>query len=360
MVDLSVVIPAYNEQSNVEALIGKLETSLSGLRWEAIYVDDDSPDGTADLVRQLAREKPYVRCIQRVGRRGLSSAVIEGIMSSSAPYVAVIDGDLQHDESRLPGMLAMLQAGDAEIVVGSRYMNGGGVGEWDGTRVVMSRLATKISRFVVRDALTDPMSGFFMIKTDTFRSLVSRLSGEGYKILLDIFASSPMPLRFKEYPYEFRNRLSGESKVDTLVLWEYLMLILDKKVGRYIPPRFFLFSIVGGSGVFVHFLCLGFMYKVLALPFNWSQLGATFVAMTSNFALNNLLTYRDKRLKGFRLLTGLLSFYAVCGLGVAANVGVASFVFERDYSWLLAGLAGAIVGTVWNYAATSLFTWRRK
>jgi dolichol-phosphate mannosyltransferase len=359
-IELSIVVPTFNEKDNVEKLIERIEQALPDRKWEIIFIDDDSPDGTADFVRRLAQSKPYVRCHQRIGRRGLSRALIEGILSSSAPVIAVMDADLQHDETILPTMLDRIRNGQTEIVVGSRYCAGGSIGAWDSQRAAMSRLATFLSRTIVTPHLTDPMSGFFMIRRETFHRIVRRVSGEGYKILLDLFASSPEPLRFVEVPYTFRERMAGKSKVDTAVVWEYLLLVVDKKFGHILPARFILFSLVGLSGVVIHFLALATTFKFVGLQFSIAQTIATLSAMTSNFAFNNILTYRDMRLRGSRFLTGLFTFYLVCGIGVIANVGVANFVFQRDYTWWLAGGAGALVGTVWNYAASSIFTWGRQ
>jgi dolichol-phosphate mannosyltransferase len=357
-IELSVIVPSFNERDNVVPLIERLSESLAGIAWEIIYVDDDSPDGTAASVKALAQRDRHVRCIHRIGRRGLSTAVIEGIQASSAPYVAVIDADMQHDETLLPQMLAAIKSEGLDIVVGSRYVAGGGVGQWDKGRVAMSGFATRLSRLVVSAELTDPMSGFFLIARPAFDRAVRRLSGQGFKILLDLFASSPTPYRFKELPYTFRPRIHGESKLDTLVAWEYLMLLLDKLFGRFLPIRFVLFAAIGGSGVLVHLATLRFMLAYQSFPI--AQATATVVAMTTNFALNNVLTYRDKRLRGWRFLTGLLSFYAVCAIGAVGNVGIASAAFDRHYSWWLAGLAGAAVGVVWNYAVSSVFTWRQR
>ncbi|MCP5372683.1 MAG: glycosyltransferase family 2 protein [Hyphomicrobiales bacterium] len=358
--ELAVVIPSFNEADNIEPMVERLERVLDGIAWEAVYVDDDSTDGTRDRLHAVARRDPRVRYIHRIGRRGLSSAVVEGILSTSAPYVAVIDADLQHDEGKLPAMLDALKQADTDIVVGSRYTAGGGVGEWDRKRVLISRVAGMLSRAVVKVDLSDPMSGFFMVRRASFERCVRRLSEQGYKILLDIFASAPEPLAFKEVAYEFRTRQHGESKLDAMVTLEYLLLIMDKLIGHVVPVRFLMFGLVGGSGVVVHFLVLWLAHRVAGLDFALSQTLATFVAMTSNFFLNNTLTYRDRRLKGWAQVRGLVTFYFVCGLGVVANVGVANFVFERDYLWWVAGGAGAIVGAVWNYAASSVFTWGKK
>jgi dolichol-phosphate mannosyltransferase len=356
--ELTVVVPTFNERDNVELLLRRLDEALAGIAWEVVYVDDDSPDGTADKVRALAQYDPRVRCVQRIGRRGLASAVIEGMLASSAPYFAVIDGDLQHDETLLPRMLALLKAEELDIVVGSRHTAGGGFGDWDRRRLTISNAATRLARLVVTVDLTDPMSGFFMVSRAALERTVRRLSGQGFKILLDLFASTPTPFRYKELPYVFGQRQHGESKLDSVVVWEYLMLLADKLCRGYIPARFISFAAIGGLGVVVHFLTLYLSLKFVA--FSAAQVMATFVAMTCNFALNNILTYRDRRLRDRRFFTGLLSFYAVCSLGAVANVGIASAAFADHYTWWASGLAGVAVGVVWNYAVSSVLTWKPK
>jgi dolichol-phosphate mannosyltransferase len=355
-VELAIVIPTLNERDNVPLVVECLNTVLRGIAWEAIFVDDDSADGTADAVRAIAARQPNIRCLQRLGRRGLSSACIEGILSSAAPYVAVMDGDLQHDEALLPRMLEKIKAEHLDVVVASRYVDEGSVGEWQGSRVVISDVATRLSRLAVKAELSDPMSGFFMIERDAFAGAMRLLSGQGFKILLDLFASTPRPFAFAELPLTFRERLHGESKLDMLVAWEYLMLLLQKMIGPRVPVRFLLFSLIGGLGVGVHLTVLWLGLHAAQTSFPAAQGAATVVAMTFNFLLNNLFTYRDRRLRGWRILSGLGSFYAVCGLGAAANVGVAAYI-AGDHSWWLAGLAGAAVSAVWNYAMSSIFTW---
>jgi dolichol-phosphate mannosyltransferase len=358
-IELAVVIPTLNERDNVALVVERLNHALAGLAWEAIFVDDDSPDGTADAVRAIAEKQGNIRCLQRLGRRGLSSACIEGILASAAPYVAVMDGDLQHDAALLPLMLDKLKTERLDIVIASRHVAEGSLGEWERSRVAISDFATRLSRLVVKAELSDPMSGFFMIERSAFTGAMRRLSGQGFKILLDLFASTPRPFAFAEVPLVFRERLHGESKLDTLVAWEYLMLLLQKMIGPMVPVRFLLFSLIGGLGVGVHLAVLWLMLHAAEAPFTVAQGIATLVAMTGNFLLNNLFTYRDRRLTGWRLLSGLGSFYAVCGAGAAANVGIAASI-SGAHSWWLAGLAGAAVSAVWNYAMSSIFTWSAK
>jgi dolichol-phosphate mannosyltransferase len=353
-VELAIVIPTLNERDNVPLIVERLNRVLAGIAWEVVFVDDDSLDGTADAVRALAQGQGNIRCIQRIGRRGLSSACIEGMLASAARYLAVMDGDLQHDETLLPRMLDRIKAERLDVVVASRHVGDGGVGEWAKSRVRISDFATRLSRIVVKAELSDPMSGFFIIERSAFTGAMRQLSGQGFKILLDLFASTPRPFAFAELPLQFRERLHGESKLDTLVAWEYLMLLLQKLIGPAVPVRFLLFAVIGGLGVGVHLTVLWTVLHVVDFPV--AQAAATVVAMTGNFLLNNLFTYRDRRLKGWRILWGLASFYAVCGIGAVANVGVAASI-AGHHSWWLAGLSGAAVSVVWNYVMSSIFTW---
>jgi dolichol-phosphate mannosyltransferase len=357
---LSIIVPTFNERDNVLEMVERLEACLNGNAWEVIFVDDDSPDGTAARVREIAQRNPRVRCLQRIGRRGLSSACVEGMMASSAPYLAVMDADCQHDERILPRMLEALREGDADIVVGSRYTGGGGIGTWNASRAKMSRFATWLSRAVIKEDLSDPMSGFFALRRQILESSVRDLSSIGFKILLDVVASTPKPLRLKEIPYEFRNRHSGQSKLDSQAMWGYIMLLADKLFGHIVPVRFVAFGLVGAVGVLVHFTILATLFQVMALSFRSSQAAATIAAMIGNFALNNALTYRDMRLQGWQWLKGLFSFGLSCSLGALANVGIASYLFKRDSPWALAALAGIVVGAVWNYAVTAFYTWSKE
>lgn len=358
--ELSVIIPTLNERDNVPLIVAQLERALAGVHWEAIFVDDDSADGTAQAVRGLARGNPRVRCIRRIGRRGLAGACIEGMLASSALAVAVMDGDLQHDEALLPGMLDSIRAG-ADLAVATRFAEGGTADAgFSAVRAWGSRLASAATRRLMGMQLTDPMSGFFMMRREAFEALAPALSTQGFKLLLDIIASKQAPLRVVELPYQFRARRHGASKLDSLVVLDFAGLMLAKLSGDRVPVRFLLFMVVGASGLVVHLAALKATLSLAGLGFDLAQAVAAYVAMTWNFVLNNQLTYRDRRLKGWAALKGLASFYAVCSVGAIANVGVASWVYGGDPSWWLAGTAGALMGAVFNYAASSTITWRQR
>src|SRR5580658_7015454 len=298
--------------------------ALTGIAWEVVFVDDDSPDGTAAEARRLGRLDNRVRCIRRIGRRGLSSAVVEGALASSALFVAVMDGDLQHDETRLPVMLAALRSGQYDLAVASRHVAGGdAAGLASRWRHMLSDTGARLAQRFLPVKLSDPMSGFFMLPRALFEQLAPALTAQGFKILLDLVLSAEAPLRMIEVPAEFRKRLAGESKLDVLVLTQFAGLLVDKALGGLLPLRFVSFAAVGLLGVVVNLLVLIAGRDELGLSFGMAQLAGTLVAMVFNFQLNNQITYRDQRLRGPRLWRGLLLFLVVCGIGAVAIVGIA-------------------------------------
>jgi len=360
--EISIVIPTFNEIENVAAVIESVANALEGVAWEIIVVDDNSPDGTAARVKQIARKDPRIRCLHRINRRGLAGACIEGMLSSSAPYLAVMDADLQHDASILRGMLDLLRTDKTDLVVGSRYGDGGSTGEgFSRMRATISRWGLKVSRWLLNIDVQDLMSGFFAMRRDRFDPIAARLAPSGFKILVDFIASSGGRLRTTELGYTFKQRTAGESKMGMRVALDFVALLIDKTTHGRIPIRFVLFSLNGASGIVVHLVVL--RASMLALPsrgFASAQALATIAAMTSNFFLNNSITYADRRVKGaVALCRRLLVFWAVCALGAVANVSVASSIFGVAPIWWLAGLAGLTISAVWNYSMSSLFVWSR-
>jgi len=370
---LGIVLPTYNERGNIRTMVERLDAALAGIAWEVIVVDDNSPDGTADEARSLAAEDRRVRVLQRIGRRGLSSAAIEGMCATSAPVVAVMDADHQHDPALLPGMLAAIEGGAYDLSYASRFAEGASTDAWGRPdRVKASGMANTIARKVTGVTLSDPMSGYFMLRTDALRKDAHRLSGVGFKILLDILATVDQPLRIKEFPMHFAARAEGESKLDQTVVFEFLVGLYDKWLGRIIPTRFALFGTVGAMGVFVQ---LGALWVLLHLvfgerfvyghwtgetTFNVANTLAAIVAMTFNFVLNNELTYSDKRLRGFApLLRGWAKFAMTCSLGLLTNIGSAAALKAMGFHDVVAVIIGIVLGSVWNFALSSKFVWGR-
>ncbi len=357
---LTVVIPTMNEIGNVEILLRRLGFALAGIEWEAIFVDDGSSDGTPELIARIAQSDRRIRLVRRVGRRGLSSAVVEGALASTCPVIAVIDADLQHDETILPDLYRSIAIDGRELAIGTRYCGGGSTGDWDEGRRRISRFATRLAAPIMKTPLSDPMSGYFAIRRDVLLDAAPKLSSVGYKILLDLVASHPRPLRVAEVGYTFGTRQSGASKLDQMVALEYVELLLDKTIGRFVPVKLVQFGAIGIVGVGVHLALLSTLLSLLGATFATAQAGAVIGAMTFNFALNNRFTYRDRQLRGLAWVGGLLSFYLVCSLGAVANVGIGSLVYEQYHGWWIAGIAGAVVGSVWNYVASGWLTWARR
>lgn len=354
---LSIVVPTFNEQANVATLIERVGKALEGAAWQIIVVDDDSPDGTAEVVKAIAAKDTRVQCLRRVRRRGLAGAVIEGALASAAPFVGVIDGDLQHDETLLPRMLEVLQAGEADLVVASRYVGDNAPVEGlNPVRRLGSRFANWLGRLVLHQHLSDPVSGFFMIRRERLEAVAPRLTTVGFKVLFDLIASQTEPLRIVELPYVFRKRVAGGSKLDRRMVIDYLGLLLNKLTGGLIPTRALMFGLVGASGVAVQLAAVkGFL--VFGLGFSLAQFAGSMVAMTSNYLINNEVTYRDRRKSGGPLLLGYLKFCALCSIGLAANVAVASEVHQLLPIWWPASIAGAAFGALWNYVTTAAAVW---
>lgn len=357
--DLCIVIPTLNERENIGILLERLRSTLHDIRYEVIVVDDDSPDGTAALVKHLSLTQPNLHVLHRIGRRGLSSACIEGMLATAAPFIAVMDADLQHDETVLPQMFRLISADNLDLVVGSRNIGGGSMGDFSSWRVRLSRLGRRLSGVERHAVLTDPMSGFFIVRRSYFERVAHRLTGIGFKILLDIVLSSEGQVRVGEVPYHFRLRQHGQSKLDLIVGLEYLELILDKLIGSYISVRFVLFCLVGSLGTIIHLLLLGVLLKIEHLSFIESQATATGIVMVLNYVLNNSFTYRDRRRRGIAFWFGMLTFCIACSLGGVANVAISTEAFRQGMPWFLAGIIGLLFSAVWNYGVTAMITWRQ-
>src|SRR5215469_631483 len=358
--ELTVVVPTFNERANVPLLVARLQRTLDGIDWEVVFVDDNSPDGSAAAARALGEADARVRCIRRIGRRGLAGACLEGMLASQARFVAVMDADLQHDETLLAGMLERLRRGDIDLAVASRYVGAGSAEGLAGRRASYSRWSTGLARRLLAVDLTDPMSGFFMLRRTAVEELAPALSSQGFKILLDIVATARGALRIVELPYVFRERLHGESKLDARIVLDFFALVLAKLTGDAISLRFLMFCFVGLTGVFVHMAALAVALVPGGLGFGTAQTAATIAAIAWNFALNNALTYRDQRLAGWSFITGLVRFALICAVGAISNVGAATWIYDHNPRWWIAGLGGALMGAVWNYVVSAAFVWRAR
>jgi dolichol-phosphate mannosyltransferase len=357
---LSVIAPTYREAANVPVLFERLKRVLADLNWELIVVDDDSPDGTFEVAFALAAGDRRIRCLRRVNRLGLAGAVIEGILSSSADFVAVIDADLQHDEQILPRLYQGLANG-ADLAIGVRVPDKNAEQGLSPARRRLSNAGAELFKRMSGLIVSDPMSGFFMVRREIVAAIAPKLSPDGFKILADILLCAPPGVKIVEIPYVFRKRQAGQSKLSAVVGLDFLGLIAHHATAGLLPIRFALFAAVGASGLIVHVLVLKILIGVYGeTEFGAEQLVATLVAMTSNFLINNEVTYRENRYRGWRKLLGLLLFALVCSVGAVANIDIASWLYRSQRVWWVAGISGALVGVVWNYAVSSAFVWRKR
>jgi dolichol-phosphate mannosyltransferase len=358
--ELTIVVPTFNERANVPLLVERLSQLLTSCDWEVIFVDDNSPDGTAGSARTIGEQDSRVRCIRRIGRRGLAGACLEGMLASQARYVAVMDADLQHDEGLLVPMLEALRAGRADVAVASRYLYGGSATGLSKQRSRVSRGSNAIVRLLLGIELTDPMSGHFMIRREAFEAIAPALSSQGFKILLDILATARGSLRTIELPSAFRERQHGESKLDSKIALDFAALVTAKLTHDAVSARFLLFCLVGFTGLGIHLSILSALLTLSDLSFGVAQAFATVGAIAWNFVLNNLFTYRDQRLTGWHFLTGLIRFQVICAIGAISNVGIATWIYDYHEVWWIAGLGGALIGTVWNFVVSAALVWRQR
>jgi dolichol-phosphate mannosyltransferase len=357
--ELTIVVPTFNEKANIPLLVERLAQLLTSCDWEVIFVDDNSPDGTAAAARAIGANDSRVRCIRRIGRRGLAGACLEGMLASQARYVAVMDADLQHDEGLLVPMLEALRAGRADVAVASRYLYGGSAAGLSKQRSRVSRGSNTLVRLLLGIDLTDPMSGHFMIRRDALEAIAPALSTQGFKILLDILATARGSLRTIELPSTFRERQHGESKLDSKIALDFAALVTAKLTNDAVSARFLLFCMVGLTGIGIHLSILSALL-ITNLSFGAAQAFATIGAIAWNFVLNNLFTYRDQRLTGWHFVTGLIRFQVICAIGAISNVGIATWIYDYDETWWIAGLGGALIGTVWNFVVSAALVWRQR
>jgi dolichol-phosphate mannosyltransferase len=346
----------FNEARNVTAIVKSLHEVLTGVDWEVVFVDDDSPDGTAEVVRALALSDDKVRLILRVGDRGLSKSCIQGLLSGRAEILCVMDGDGQHGAEVIPDLVAPLRSGVADIVSAARQLDCMASSALSPLRKRLSLAGNYICRLLLHRDVTDPLTGFFALNRHALLSVVRKLDDSGFKILLTILAAD-RTLRHREVPFTFGERLHGESKLDSFTFWQFFTYLLSRLVGGLIPARAISFVLVGLFGLFVHFSIL---YPALWLgaTFSEAQLSAALVAITSNYLLNNWLTFRDRRLAGRDLALGYLWFLTISVVGLAANVAIATLAFEKLHGMAaISAMAGIAIDTVWKFVVSSRLVW---
>jgi dolichol-phosphate mannosyltransferase len=358
--EIGIVVPVFNEVHNIEPLVQRLRSVLSGIAWEVLFVDDNSPDGTAEEVRRIARDDCRVRLVLRVADPGLSNACIQGMLSTSADLLCVMDGDGQHDPVYIPQLIKLLEEAPSDLASACRQLDGGASEASLGRRrSLLSRLGNGLVRLATKRATRDPLTGFFVIRRAAFLSVVEKLSNSGFKLLFDMLASHP-GLRHVEVAFQFQPRHSGDSKLDAYVVWQFGTLLVEKLSRGWLPARVISFLSVGTMGLFIHMVTL---YAAIwgGIAFATAQGTAAMTAMTFNFILNNALTFRDRRFSGIGLVKGWSAYLLICSVGLLANVALASWAYERLHGLVLpAALAGIAMDVAWKFVISDRVLWRRR
>lgn len=345
--ELCIIAPTYNERDNIAELVERVTAGLEGVEWEMIIVDDDSPDGTAQLARALGQRDPRIRLVRRIHRRGLASACLEGMLASNATYLAVIDADLQHDPLLLREMIDILRTGGSDVVVASRRVAGGSIGEWSAHREAARRLATRAARAVGPAPLSDPMSGYFAIRRDVIDHVAPRLAGVGFKLLLDILLAAPN-LRVRELPLVFGRRERGESKVSPRAIWDYGMMLAEHRVGAA-GGRLGAYLLIATVALIVHAGAFWLFHELYGLGLDGAQLVAGLALCLATYGLQECLSYA--RSGPWRWYLGLLPFLVSRVIGLLAAVLIARWLAGWGFGVSVSAFAGAVALVWWNYDA---------
>ncbi len=358
---VSIVLPTYNEEKNITPIINEIIERNNAYNIEIIVVDDNSSDNTENLIREISKKDSRIRIISRIDRFGLSSAIKEGCLNARGDIIAVMDSDGQHEAKSLFQAIDYLSNNNKDIVLGSRFLDKSSIEGLSKNRKDSSSIANKIARFSLHnnyEILTDYLTGFFVLRRYSCLSIIKKIDVNGFKFLYELLALSKGRLNVYELPLKFKPRRSGNSKLDIAVVWDFNISIIHSLLGRVIPRRAISFGIVGLTGVFVQLTSLYFLLWFTKFPFIKILPFAVIIAACSNFLINNLLTFKNKRLNGLGLFVGLIKFLLISSLPVIANVGLASsFYFFISSNTFFSQIAGIFVVFIWNYAASSKFVW---
>jgi dolichol-phosphate mannosyltransferase len=359
---ISIILPTLNEVDNICSIIKKIINLSGNFLIEIIVVDDASTDGTTSLVKKLSQEDNRIRLINRYGRNGLSSAIKEGTLSASGDVIAVMDTDGQHQVESLYEAIEELLVADKDLIIGSRFLNSSLISGLSDKRKKGSLLANSLAKFSLSreySKLTDIMSGFIVFKSQTVLKLVERIDVNGFKFLYELLSVSKGTLDCNEIPLNFMPRKFGESKLDIAIVWDFLVSLIHSLSNRLIPRKAISFAFVGITGVLVQFLISYSFMWLLGFSFQNVLPIAVVSAATSNYLVNNWLTFRVNRLRNKALFVGLLKFLLVSSLPIIANVGLASSFYKLiSPNTFFSQLAGIIVVFIWNYAASSKLVWK--
>ena len=360
---ISIVIPTFNEVENIIPLLKNLTYIVNNFEYEIIVVDDDSPDGTSNEVNKYMKSDNRIKLITRIGRSGLSSAIKEGLIFSQGKYLLVLDGDGQHHPSFILNMLEKIKKNQCDIVIGSRFLNTSKLEGLSNERSLGSKFANKMARLSLHkeySKLTDYLSGCFCLEREKTNKLIKKIEINGFKFLYELLSLSKGKLAVNEVPLIFKKRRFGNSKLDIAVVWDFLISIIHNLTLRILPRRAISFGMVGISGVFVQLFITSLLVEIFLVEFYDALPFAVIIAATSNFLINNQVTFRSDRLKNSALLIGLLKFLIVASLPVIANVGITTAFYKYiSADTFVAQIAGIVIVYAWNYLASSSFVWKK-
>ena len=359
---VTFVLPTFNEKKNVKVIIDSINSLSHDFDCEIIVVDDNSPDGTGDVVKGLTYTYANLRIISRYGRRGLASAIKDGILSATGQFVVIMDVDGQHDtEIAIEMINRLLHSNSLDLVVGSRFSEGSQILGLGTKRSLGSKLANTFSRLSLNYKyrhLHDYMSGFFTLRYSSVSPYCKLIDIDGFKFLYELLSVSKGKLLIEEVPFRFMNRLDGSSKLDLAIVWDFIVSLIHSFFFRVLPRRMIAFGLVGCTGVLVQLLTSEALASLTMGSFAHTTTIAVCLAATWNYAVNNQITFASSRLKGLDFTVGLFKFMAVSSLPIAANIGIATYFHQSLFaSPVLAQFAGIAVSYLWNYMASSKVVW---
>jgi len=357
--DLSVILPTYNEKENIILILDKIRKVLKDVSYQIIVVDDNSPDGTWEIAQHYAKKHSNIQVIRRLNMKGLSSAILEGFGSSNSKWMVVMDADLQHDEKILVDFVKAFEDG-FEIVVGSRKTAGGSIGEWNFLRRVISWVATRMAFFIIKNNVSDPMSGFFGIQKEIFENSIDKINPRGFKLLLELLAHNPH-VKTHEIGFTFNKRQYGKSKLSTNVIFDYLAALYDLSLGKYLPLRFIKYSIIGFIGLLVYQATIWIGLNLLQVSKYYSLALGIEAAILSNYFFNNFWTFKDYRHRSIHIISGLFSYHLISIAGVIINYSSSVLLIDRfAVNIYVASIIGAVLSTLWNYRMNFQITWKNE
>ena len=358
---ISVIIPTYNEYKNLPKLLDQLLNLETIFEKEIIIVDDNSSDGTQNLARSYSQNDRRIRLISRLGRSGLSSAIKEGCLCASGDLIVIMDADGQHEPNSIINGLEKFNNKNIDIIIGSRFLEESIIKGLSSKRESGSSIANFLARITLHSGykkLTDYMTGFILLKRNSCIKYIEKIDVNGFKFLYELLSLSKGKLTVIEIPLVFGFREFGQSKLDLAVIWDFLISLIHNFFGRIIPRRAFSFALVGLIGVFVQMFVIYFLLAVTDFDFEKILPVGVILAATSNYIINNILTFRSNKLSGKNFYFGLFKFLLVASLPIIANIGVANLFYNQlSSNTFFAQIAGILVVFIWNYAASSRVVW---